>query len=98
MRTIYKYPLWSPHPADLVCIPLPDGAQVLCVQTQNDMPMLWAIVDPEKTKVKRAFRVYGTGHPLQGFERVDTYIGTFQLLKNYLVFHVFEVPPPEEKP
>lgn len=84
MKTIYKYPF---SVTDEFSLTLPVGARVLCVQTQNDLPCLWAIVDPDAAKEERTFFVRGTGHPLGD---VGRYIGTFQMRGGSLVFHVFE--------
>jgi hypothetical protein len=67
---------------------MPDGAEVLCVQTQGGTPCLWALVDPTKELSCRRFRMFATGQP-----DIDPgeYIGTFLTLGGTLVFHVFEV-------
>lgn len=70
---------------------MPNGAEVLSVQVQHNVPCLWALVDPEMQKEERTFEVFGTGHSIKydmGVER--KYIGTFQLDGGYLVFHLFE--------
>ncbi len=72
-------------------IEMPDGAEILTVQTQNEQAHLWAQVDPRAAKCLRTFEVFGTGHSIHydmGVER--KYIGTFQLGGGALVFHVFE--------
>lgn len=84
MRSIWKFPLMLD---DVVTVEMPRDATVLCVQVQQDVPCLWAVVNPESPKEKRQFRICGTGHKLDG--KVN-YIGTFQLHNGELVFHVFE--------
>lgn len=74
---------------DRVVIPMPAGASVLCVQTQNDAPCLWAVVDPGEKLENRVFLVRGTGHDL-GEAEWRHYIGTFQIIGGALVFHVFD--------
>ena len=83
MRAIYKYPLLV---ADQQTVPMQRGATILCVQNQNDIPCIWAIVDPEAKQEPRRIVMRGTGHEFTGGE--DIYIGTFQL--DRFVFHVFE--------
>ena len=85
MRTIWKYAL---QVADLQTIAMPQGAQVLCVQTQSGIPQLWALVDPGAPMKERAFVTYGTGQEMP--DCPDVYIGTYQIRGGALVFHVFE--------
>ena len=86
MKTIWKFPL---EPDGFM--PMPQGAEVLCVQVQNETPCLWALVDPNAAeKETRVFRIYGTGHQIHEQASLDNYIGTFQLQGGLLIFHVFE--------
>ena len=81
---VYKYALPI---EDWATVEMPVGAEVLCVQVQNQQPYLWARVQPDSPTVPRCFRVAGTGHEL-GTD-VGRYIGSFQLHGGHLVFHVF---------
>jgi hypothetical protein len=86
MKQIWKWAL-TPNCA----ISMPIGAEVLCVQTQNNLPCLWALVSPDPGELgyeHRHFRTYGTGHYMP--DNPGKYIGTFQLNNGVLVFHVFE--------
>ncbi len=69
---------------------MPQGADVLSVQTQNGVPVMWAVVD-EKAKplVPHRFYVRGTGHNM-GTAIGHRFIGTFQLSGGSLVFHLFD--------
>lgn len=88
MKTIYKYQLQT---VDEQSIPMPYGAEVLCVQVQFNNPVLYAIIDTEeKTKIYKSFIISGTGHELPSLSD-KKYIGTYQLFNGNLVFHVFEV-------
>jgi hypothetical protein len=80
-RTIYKYPV----PGDMD-IEMPEGARVLCVQVQNGIPMLWALVDPNAEFVTRRFRLMVTGATFS--DKGLSYIGTYQI--DWFVGHVFE--------
>ena len=94
-KTIWKFEL---EIGDNQKLELPIGAEILTVHTQNEIPCLWALVDPDADQETRHFEVYGTGHPVRydsnrakpklGIDRI--YIGTFQLHNGILVFHVFE--------
>lgn len=82
----WKYPLPCAGSTE---IPMPRGAKVLTVQTQNHQPVLWARVDTNEWMFEsRVFHIRGTGHPFDGHE--GEYVGTFQLEGGRLVFHVFE--------
>lgn len=87
-QTIWKFPL---EVTDKQFINLPKGAEVLAVQTQNEEPCLWALVNPNEPKEERCFETFGTGHPVPVGMGVDRkYISTYQLSGGSLVFHVFE--------
>lgn len=87
-KTIYKYPL---QVTDLQEVLLPIGAEILTIQVQNEIPCLWALVDPDQIKEIVNIEIFGTGHPISydiGVSR--KYISTFQLNDGQLVFHTFE--------
>lgn len=87
--TIWKYPF---QVTDVVELLMPKGSVALAVQTQGDIPCLWAMVDPDADREVRRFRIYGTGHALCEDARTLTYVGTFQMHGGALVFHIFEAP------
>ena len=84
MEKIFKYPL---KVDDIQMVEMPKGAVVLTVQTQREIPCLWAKVDPSAPAIKRCFITYGTGHPADDGQ-AQHYVGTYQLSIG-LVFHVF---------
>ena len=90
VKKIYKYEL---EVTDEQIIKMPEGAKILCVQVQREIPCLWAIVDTEKKDKpeKRKIVTRGTGHPLSYGINHTEYIGTFQLLDGSFVGHVFEI-------
>ena len=83
MKTIWKYPL---EIADEQTLQIPDGAQLLTVQSQDGAPCLWALVDPEAETKLCVLQVFGTGNPVQD---EGVYLGTFQVLQERFVGHVF---------
>ncbi len=83
--TIWKFKLGM---ADKQQVLMPAGAQILAVQTQNDMPVLWALCNPHGPETQRLIAICGTGNPAP--ENSTGYIGTFQMARGSLVFHVFE--------
>ncbi len=85
MKTIYKYRLSIEEEQT---IEMPEGAEVLTVQTQGGVPCVWAKLDHEKPLKVYKFVLIGTGHCIEdGFE--GKYIGTFQKQGGTLVFHLF---------
>src|SRR5262245_16240690 len=75
-----------------ITLDMPEGARPLCVQIQDNMPCVWALVDPGNPKRPRRFRLAGTGHPIEP-EDVGRYVGTFQMQNGELVFHLFDLEP-----
>lgn len=57
-KVIYKYGL---DLKDRQTIVMPEGAETLSVQTQHEVPCLWAMVDPENKTEIRYFEVFATG-------------------------------------
>lgn len=74
---------------------MPQGAEILTVQTQYEKPCIWALVDPRAPMKKVTIETYGTGHNVHenGYRK---YIGTYQLAAGGLIFHCFEWLTSEE--
>lgn len=93
MLKVYKYPIPL---KDYVEIELPAGAKILHINEQHNSLqdkelMLWALVDPNiSLKEKRKIRIVGTGHPIQGLEKLK-HINTAILFSGDYVLHFFEV-------
>lgn len=85
MKKIFKYKLET---RDTQEIEMPIDSQILCVQTQDGVLCLWALVDPDNEKQKRRIIIIGTGHPIPTLNL--KYIGTAQQLNGFLMWHVFE--------
>lgn len=83
---IYKYPLRTLHTQEVEMLA---GAKILTVQSQDDVICIWVEVNEAETKTeKRTFNIRGTGYAFSDVSEV--YIGTVQLQKGILVFHVYE--------
>ena len=84
MITVHKYaiPLLTEEPTRM-----PRGAEILCLQVQNEVPCIWAKVDTNQPNEERPFYWTGTGLPLL---EPNTYVGTIQT--GPYVFHLFEFP------
>lgn len=90
MNSVYKYPLET---TDFQTVEMPKDAEILCIQTQQETPNIWALVDLDnvyKEQEKRYFEIYGTGHKIKDLTN-RKYIGSYQLKGGFLVFHCFEV-------
>lgn len=84
MYTIWKYPL---KVIDKQIIKMPQGVRILTVQVQNGEPCLWAEVDPDNELQDVLIATRGTGNKYE--LSAASYIGTYQLRGDALVFHVF---------
>jgi hypothetical protein len=91
MRTIWKYPIDSTPCCE---IEMPLNAEILCVQLQNNIPTLWALVETEEPKRIFDILTYYTGG--YWIDKKGQYIGTYQLAG--LVHHVFVRPHPASPP
>ena len=73
---------------------MPLNAEILCVQLQDHIPTLWALVETEEPKRTFNILTYYTGDVL--IDKKGQYIGTYQLAG--LVHHVFVRPHPASPP
>lgn len=80
--TIWKFPLALDPGTE--AIKLPAGAEVLTVQMQCGIPVLWARVDPEAEPADFAIECVFTGGRSHSAGR---YVGTVQV--QGLVYHYF---------
>lgn len=87
MKTIWKYQLPL---QDSFTIDIPKGAKILSLQTQENIPCIWILVNKNRLLERRTFKTFGTG-----FDEIEdrnlNYIGTYQVHEGSFVFHVFEV-------
>lgn len=68
---------------------IPDGARLLQLAEQRGQVALWyEVPDPEATKVRHGFQLFGTGTGPIGDHLV--YVGTALLAGGDLVLHVYE--------
>lgn len=94
MKMIFKYPLGEDiHHNAVYEIEMPKAAKILDIQTQGSMPVIWAIVNPEKEKRKYVFHVFGTGFEMSDYDKKHyDYIKTIQTGHLCaLVWHIFMV-------
>jgi len=85
-KVIWKFELET---TDKQRIKIPLGAEILTIQTQDGVPCIWALVNPDNTNEDIFIEIFGTGHEINyGMGADRKYLGTYQL--GSLVFHVFE--------
>lgn len=87
-QTIWKFPVEIKRRQT---IQMPAHSKILTIQTQQGVPTIWAIVDPNENeaKVPRLIQMTGTGFDNSniGFGR---YIGTVQV-EDQTVWHYFDL-------
>lgn len=89
-RVIWKYQL---EVTDVQDLEIPIGSILLSVQTQNEIPCLWALIyNTEAEKEIIRLRTMGTGNPIndEDFDPRD-FLGTYQLKNGAFIGHVFQV-------
>ncbi len=88
MKSIRKYQL---QPRMKQKIEMPEGAQILTVQTQVTSVCLWAMVNTKAPKEKRTIHIVSTDKNVDHIhDKGMTYIGTAQIELGNIVCHVFE--------
>jgi len=93
MKKIFKYQFST---TSSLGISMPRFAKILCVQVQNNVACIWAMVDPEQPTEMKHFEVFGTGHEIpdipDAFPEIPArvYVGTYQEAGGKLVWHLFE--------
>ncbi len=84
MQKIYKYRLNGRN------VSLPEGAEILDIQYQNEKLTMWALVNPDVTKTAtHMIEIYGTGESLPH----GKWIHLKTLQQGAFVWHVFELLP-----
>jgi len=84
MRTIHKFPIQISG-GDFI-IPLSGECQVLDVQVQQGVPMMWVELDPDAEKMPTTFAVFPTGGEI---DDEWVHLATFQMHGGELVWHLY---------
>ena len=87
--TVWKFELWPNRKTHIADVPMPEGAQLLAVQTQRARPYLWALVNRNYPLVSRRFFIAMTGG--EGPPAGAQYVGTYQIHGDFIVGHVFDL-------
>jgi hypothetical protein len=82
--TIRKYPF---RVSDEVKLMMPYDAKIIKVAIQNDVPCIWAIVNPKLGSTQYTFVIKGTGHDFTR-DSIGEHIETFTI--GPFVWHMFE--------
>jgi hypothetical protein len=92
MKTIWKYKL---ELAKLQVVDMPRGAKILSLQVQDDsLACIWALVNDAAPKEAVGFLSVPTGEPVTDYVLDNyTFLGTYQIARGDLVFHVFYKQP-----
>lgn len=86
-QTVWKFGLNFTEDGEVL---MPEGARVVKARSTNmTLITLWAIVDPERDRVRRRIRVFGTGHPIHPDADTLEYLDTVFDDVYGLVWHVF---------
>lgn len=86
MRSIWKFGVGEGP------VEMPVGAEIIKVDMQGANIVVWAIVDPEAPKQKRAIIVLGTGFERQNKEMASLkYLDT--VFDGSFVWHIFDGGP-----
>jgi len=82
---VFKYPIYLTN--NIQTLQLPESAKVLAFQIQDGDMCIWVLMNPERTRITRLFRVISTGNALH--DEPMEYIGTVQ--QPPYVWHLFEI-------
>lgn len=87
MKTIYKYPLTREGPQT---ISIPEGAEFLSVIEQNNLPVVYFLVDPNQEDWPVTFQLLGTGQPIpEDLPKYFLYLGTVSISDGKLIWHIY---------
>lgn len=75
-------------------IDVPQGSKILCLKVQYGVPTVWFLANPEAPSVTIKYKILGTGHQIEDQNLNGlTYLDSFLIAEDTLVFHVFMETP-----
>jgi len=86
-RKVFKYRLQAHH--GYITIKMFNNAESIKVGVQNNVPVLWAVVNEDFKLEDVTFKLVWTGEPMT--KEKHTYVDTVTI--GGLVLHIFKVPP-----
>ena len=86
MKAIHKYSLQR---IGSQLVNVPHEIEIVSILEQDNVIVVYGIVDSEDKKFPREFRVYGTGHPLDEDIEDFRFLGTVSTENGALMWHVF---------
>jgi len=89
MKKIFKYKLDYMDHQEHIIIDIPMPAKILSVSEQNNIAVIYALVDDERETTPVDVLIVGTGYPIR--DNIDTYdfIGTVKLDDGKYMWHIF---------
>jgi len=87
MRNVFKHPLQINDEVQIFCLPA-ESTVVHCGE-QDGVLFIWVDGCIEGEYCDYAYRVIGTGHPIEPEDGAD-HVGTVQMT-NGLVWHIYEI-------
>lgn len=90
MTTVWKFPI---DKTDISIILVPEGATLLTLQSQDNVPTIWFLVDTMAVKEKRCFISVVTGIEVPDiiYINIKKHIGTLLYENGNFVAHYFEL-------
>ncbi len=88
-RVIWKFPI---NVTKVTAIEIPEAAQIrlAALDPASGAPAIWVELNPEAPRRERLFRVYGTGHPIDGDGGYPYDIHVGSVIDRTFVWHIFE--------
>jgi hypothetical protein len=89
VRVVWKFEVPMPNATGRSFVDMPALAEVLSVGLQNDVLVVWALVEPQMVVGLRRLIVANTGMTVPGFPIDARFIGTVTTT-NGIVWHVWD--------
>lgn len=88
IKKIWKYPVQDE-------VLMPKGAVIIAIQLINEVPTMWALVNPRIKKESRYFKVFGTDWDIDtDIYPLKEHLGTILASSGRLIWHVYEIQAP----
>lgn len=91
MRTIWKFPIAIGEDTTIE-VPKMASIRLAGLDPATGQPAIWVELDPARKRTERRFRIYGTGHEIEGDDGgfpQPLHIGS--VIQGPFVWHIFEI-------